>query len=190
MFSQACVKNSIHGGVYPSMHLGRYPPGRYTSLGRYILLEGKSPWQVHPPGSYIPPAGSVPSRRILEETVRILLECILVYMCQRIHFADKCTYSCKVFINCPESHCGVNGVQRRKVPITPMWLACCTIDMDVVIRIIQKRSTNIEQCKITSGLHKQLFLDLHLFVKLRKLCSRNSRDHVPGRSWPEYLYFV
>ena len=36
--------------------------------------------------------------------------------------------------------------------------------------------------EITSGLHKQIFLDLHLFVKLRKLCSRNSRDHVPGRS--------
>ena len=44
MFSQACVKNSVHargGGVHP---LGRHPPGR----------------------------------RLLQRTVRILVECILV----------------------------------------------------------------------------------------------------------------
>ena len=33
IFSEACVKNSVHGGEY----LGRYPLGRYT------------PRQVHPP---------------------------------------------------------------------------------------------------------------------------------------------
>ena len=32
MFSQACLKNSVRGGVYTSMHWGRHPPGRHPSL--------------------------------------------------------------------------------------------------------------------------------------------------------------
>ena len=55
MFSQACVKNSVHSGgggeVYPSMHWGRHP------------------WADTP-------------RRPLQRTVRILLECFLVHFMQ------------------------------------------------------------------------------------------------------------
>ena len=73
MFSQACVKNSVHnGGVYPSMHWGRHPladtphppagtpPSRYTllagtPLGRYIPLAGTPLGQVHPLEQVHPP---------------------------------------------------------------------------------------------------------------------------------------
>ena len=68
MFSQACVKNSIHGGVYPSMHLGRYiPPGRYTHLAStppwqvHPSRQVHTPWQLHPPRQVHPPAGTLPA---------------------------------------------------------------------------------------------------------------------------------
>ena len=44
------------GGVYPSMHWDRHPPGQ------------------------TPPGQTTPSRRPLQRTVRILLECILVHI--------------------------------------------------------------------------------------------------------------
>ena len=45
MFSQACVKNSVHGGsVYPTMHWGRNPPGRYPRIH----------WGRHPPSADTP----------------------------------------------------------------------------------------------------------------------------------------
>ena len=68
MFSPACVKNSLYGRVYPSMHWGRYssrqvhlsgqvhPPGTYIPPGRYIL-----PMQVHSPARY-PPARYPPGQ--------------------------------------------------------------------------------------------------------------------------------
>ena len=63
MFSQACVKNCVHWGrhmVYTPLqqtpHPGQTPPPEQTP-----------PW-VDPP----------PSRQLLQRTVRILLECILV----------------------------------------------------------------------------------------------------------------
>ena len=63
MFSQACVKNSVHGGedVQP--------------LGRHPLEDtpGQTPSWADPPGQ------TPPGRQLLQLTVRILLECILVY---------------------------------------------------------------------------------------------------------------
>ena len=54
MFSQACVKNSVHGGCIPP--LGR-PPNRHP-LGR------------HPPNQTPPPLGRhPPPRRPLQQTV-------------------------------------------------------------------------------------------------------------------------
>ena len=38
IFSKVCVKNSVHRGLYPSMHWGQTPPGRYPSM----------PWDRHP----------------------------------------------------------------------------------------------------------------------------------------------
>ena len=67
MFSQACVKNSVHGGVYTSMHWGRHP----------------CPWsdtQTPLPSA----CWDTPPRRSLQLTVRILLECILVILCNWI----------------------------------------------------------------------------------------------------------
>ena len=52
IFSEACVKNSVHGG---GGYLGRYspwdqvPPRPGTPPGRYTPSD-----QVHPPGSYTP----------------------------------------------------------------------------------------------------------------------------------------
>ena len=78
IFSEACVKNSVHGGGVE--YLGKYPPGRYTpqagtSPGRYTPLAGTPPGQVHstqgrythlagtPPGRYTQPrAGTPPGR--------------------------------------------------------------------------------------------------------------------------------
>ena len=63
MFSQACVKNSVHGGRGVSQH----------ELGRQT-----------PPPAGIPAciwADLPPPRRPLQQTVRILLECFLVGMC-------------------------------------------------------------------------------------------------------------
>ena len=90
MFLHVCV--CPQGGEY----LGRYPPGtRYTPPGTRYTPRGTryTPWdQVHPPTRYTPlvhslgpgspPRATVtPSpRRLLLRTVRILLECILVFL--------------------------------------------------------------------------------------------------------------
>ena len=67
MFSQACVKNSVHRGVYT-----RVPPAQ-CMLG-YIPLADTSladtPPQTDPP----------PPRQPLQRTLRILLECILLFV--------------------------------------------------------------------------------------------------------------
>ena len=64
IFSQACVKNSVHmgGGGVCLRHVGIHPPGRHPP--REDTFPGRQP-----PGQ-IPPSPS--------QTVRILLECILV----------------------------------------------------------------------------------------------------------------
>ena len=90
IFSQASVSHSVHRGgcladtlprqtthrqtppadIHPDRHPQadthrRHPPGRHTP-----------PADTPPPGRHTPPG-----RRLLLRTVRILLECILVYCC-------------------------------------------------------------------------------------------------------------
>ena len=66
MFSEACVKNSLHRGLYPSMHWRRHPSGqsllspRAGTPGAGTPLAGTppcryTPWQVHPPHHVHPP---------------------------------------------------------------------------------------------------------------------------------------
>ena len=59
MFSQACVKNFVHGGVYTSIHwvthpLGRHPPPQQTPSGQtppWADPRGRHPsWADTPPG--------------------------------------------------------------------------------------------------------------------------------------------
>ena len=66
MFSQACVKNSVHRGKEVYTAPGRHPPARQTPppRGKYPLAD---PIRQPPP-----------RRRPLQRRVRILLECILV----------------------------------------------------------------------------------------------------------------
>ena len=79
MYSQVCVKNSFHRGVYPSMHsaggcvsqyalrpgqtpLGRTPLGR-SPLGRHPLVD-THPWADIPPGRHpIPPMATAADGR-------------------------------------------------------------------------------------------------------------------------------
>ena len=71
MFSQACVKISVHiGGCIPACTWGP-PTGRYPSMH----------WGRHPQSGRHPPASRPPphTRRPLQGTVRILLECFLVW---------------------------------------------------------------------------------------------------------------
>ena len=102
VFTPVC--HSVHkGGVYPTMHLGRHPlarpppPGQtpspqadppgQTPLGRQTPRQtppGQTPpSRKTPPDRYTPWADTphpppAPSRWLLQWTVRILLECILV----------------------------------------------------------------------------------------------------------------
>ena len=70
IFSQACVKSSVHrgGGGPTSVHAGIHTPLDRSPMGR------------HPHGQTHTPARHTPSRRLLQRTVRILLECILVFI--------------------------------------------------------------------------------------------------------------
>ena len=80
MLSQGCVKNFVHGGVYTSIHWVRHPLGRHppfpadtlradTPLGRHQSPRADAPKEDNP----------LPIRRLLQRTVRILLERILVF---------------------------------------------------------------------------------------------------------------
>ena len=102
MFLHLSVNHSVHGGCLPYCMLGyTHPLGRHPSLGRQppplilwdtvnkrvvrIILEcihpppqaGISLKQTTPPQTP-PRLTPLPSRRPLQRTVRILLECILV----------------------------------------------------------------------------------------------------------------
>ena len=66
IFSEACVKNSVHGGWE---YLTRCPPGtRYTPQD-----------QVHPPGQTPPPGQNMLGDTVNLQAIRILLECNLVF---------------------------------------------------------------------------------------------------------------
>ena len=62
--------------------LGRYPPPGQTPPPGKTPPGQTQPWaDTHPPGQTLPrqtPPPPTPSRRLLQRTVRILLECILV----------------------------------------------------------------------------------------------------------------
>ena len=90
MFSQACVKKSVHRGVYTpppgqtarppraDSPLGRHHPGQTGRhpLGRHLPLGRHPPRQT---GRHPTPQADTPRiRRPLQQTVRILLECIFV----------------------------------------------------------------------------------------------------------------
>ena len=100
IFSQACVKNSVHrggGGCLPQCILGytprtRHPPWAQTPLppqSRHPLQPAE---QTLPPGADTPPPpGSRLQHTVNERPVRILLECILIY-CD-IRFSNEFTNS-------------------------------------------------------------------------------------------------
>ena len=86
MFSQACVKNSVHRGeVYTPMDTNsgqtssrQTPPsGQTPPLGKHPLGRHHHPRQTPPPSI----------RWQLQQTVRILLQCILVWhnFCQKLY---------------------------------------------------------------------------------------------------------
>ena len=95
IFSQACVKNSVHGGGSASVHAGIQPPGadppgsrhpqEQTPQSRHPPEQTPPQSRHHPPGADTPnpPGADTPPRSRLQHTVnerpvRILLECILV----------------------------------------------------------------------------------------------------------------
>ena len=107
MFSQACVKNSVHGGGGVSQHaLGLTPP---CPVHARIHPGQTTPRQTTPPGrpTSPPPRADIPTAqcmlgymhlgRPLQRTVHILPECIPVsYLCVKYQ-----TLSCSgVIINC------------------------------------------------------------------------------------------
>ena len=74
IFSEVCVKNSVHrggGGVCLSACWDTPPPGRHT------------PWADTPPGQSPPGRHPRPCRWLLQRTVSILLDCILVFKFSR-----------------------------------------------------------------------------------------------------------
>ena len=105
MFSQVCVKNSVHKGR------GIHPPSRHTSpLGRHtpqadiprantprIDTLRQTPLSRHSPSQADTPSPGQTSpwtdegRRLLQQMVRILLECILVWQdfCRNLHENER-----------------------------------------------------------------------------------------------------
>ena len=65
MFSQACVKNSVHGVMYPSMHWGKHPPDTHTP--GQTPPPGRHPQGRQPLGRH-PPEQTPPGRHLWEDT--------------------------------------------------------------------------------------------------------------------------
>ena len=96
MFSQASVILFTGEGVYPSMHWGRHPP--WTDTPRQTPPWIDTPLAKHPRANtprqcmlvYTPPAQCMlgypppPAATASDGTVRILLECILVWEASRL----------------------------------------------------------------------------------------------------------
>ena len=76
IFSQACVKNSVHsgGGAWSRGCLVLGVPG----LGRHLLQGGSAPGVSGLGGCLVETPAPIPHRLLLR-AVRILLECILVF---------------------------------------------------------------------------------------------------------------
>ena len=85
--------------VYPNMHWDRHPLSRHTPpLGRYSPEQ--TPPGRHPRWTKKPLCSDTPLRRPLQRTVRILLECILVFLKNHIpknfalrHLSRFCYFS-------------------------------------------------------------------------------------------------
>ena len=83
IFSVACVKNSVRGGVCLSACWNTTPPGADTPLDQTppekTPPRADTPREQTPPRSRPPGSRRPPDRRLLLRSVRILLECILVF---------------------------------------------------------------------------------------------------------------
>ena len=103
MFSQACVKNSVHraGDVHPPWADTPFPwadtpfpwadtpfPWADTPspLADNPRVDTPSPGQTPP--RQTPPGRHPPGRRVMQRTVHILLECILVFAIYILHHAE------------------------------------------------------------------------------------------------------
>ena len=94
MFSQACVKNSVHRGRM----FRQSSPWVDTPLDRHN--PGQTPPRQTPPPEQTPPwtdptspphwTDPLPGRRPLQQTVHILLECILVTLCDGQAYGRRC----------------------------------------------------------------------------------------------------
>ena len=103
IFSQACINKSVHREGPASVHAGVH-----TRLGRPLVQTSpgqKPPRQTSPTPLDRHPLPPPPSRRLLQRTVRIPLECILVLkkssvVFQKIRSIDNCLHmrNCKIFI--------------------------------------------------------------------------------------------
>ena len=84
-FTGGCLPDTPHWADTPlgQTPLDRHPPDRYprTDTSREDTT----------PQANTPPADTTPCRRLLQQTVRILLECILVYASLICIFSKTCT---------------------------------------------------------------------------------------------------
>ena len=110
MFSQACVKNSVQGGV--SQHvLGQTSSGQ---VSQHAL-------------------GQTPPQRPLQRTVRILLECFLVYLIRSQSFLSvMAMYKSDIVIN--PSRKIKNEMQRLLLAVQGKlhWSACLFLEPKVM----------------------------------------------------------
>ena len=108
MFLHLSVSHSVHRGegclpqcMLGYTPLGRHPLGRHP-LGRYP--SGQAPPSRYPLGRHPPGQAPPPSRRLLLRTVRILLECILVFkFCFLVQSTGRNKSEAKKF-ECLKSH--------------------------------------------------------------------------------------
>ena len=80
IFSEACVKNSVHGeggGVTDQQYISSCTVG---GIGHMVPPGQAPPMDRHPSRAGTPRAGISPRNMVNERAVRILLECILVWL--------------------------------------------------------------------------------------------------------------
>ena len=118
IFSEACVKNSVHGGCLLQVHAGMPPPWKQTPPGsshpprKQIPPWSRPPWkQTHLPEAdtpqeadtphpweQTPPPQSMFGDMVNARVVRILLECNLVFFMRShiVQSATSCRLSCAI----------------------------------------------------------------------------------------------